>query len=301
MQKTSQSPRRKARRNIQIIVALWMISALLAACGRTVPVELAAGQDVEPVPTPSAASAPVDTLPAESTMTPATASPTQTPEVSALPTATPSPSPTDKEEQPPLLARMLQQTGIALDDVDASQLLMLAYDNGASKLYLYDKDSEDGVWRLTYSFAANVGRNGVTDDKAEGDKKTPTGYYALGFAFGNSPRPDTAWPYRDVTPDSYWVDDPTSASYNTWVEDNGSRDWNSAEHLSSFRDAYAYALVIEYNMHPVVPGKGSAVFLHCGDHPTSGCIAILPADMLTLLKWLKADSNAHILIADVAN
>lgn len=268
------------------------MAALLAACGRVGQnVELAAGQEVEPVPTPSASLAPFDTLPA---VTPTLVSPT-----TAEATAPPSPTPTEQEEQPPLLTRMLQQYGTGIDDVDASQLMMLAYDNGVSTLYLYDKDSDAGVWRLTYSFAANVGRNGVTDDKAEGDKKTPAGYYALGFAFGNSPRPDTEWAYRDVTPDSYWVDDPASASYNAWVEDTGSRDWDSAEHLSSFPDAYAYALVIEYNMHPVVPGKGSAVFLHCGDHPTAGCVAVLPADMLTILQWLGADSSAHILIADV--
>lgn len=279
-----------------------MAAALLTACGTGQSVELAAGQSVEPVLTPSASLAPVDTLPAAASATPVPVSPTRTPEASALPTATPTvpptPTPTEQEEQPPLLTRMLQQYGIGIDDVDASQLLMLAYDSGESRLYLYDKDSDAGVWRLTHSFAANVGKHGVTDDKTEGDKKTPTGYYALGFAFGNMPQPDTTWPYREVTPDSYWVDDPASASYNTWVEDTGTRDWNSAEHLSDFPDAYAYALVIEYNMHPIVSGKGSAVFLHCGDHPTSGCVAVLPADMLTLLSWLDAGSNAHILIAD---
>ena len=298
MRRTSRHPRRKARRNIQIIVALTMTAALFAACSSAGQnVELAAGQNVEPVITPTAVASlvPSDTLPAA---TATTALPTQTAEATSLPTASPSPTPTEQEEQPPLLTRMLQQYGYDIADIGADQLLMLAYDNGASKLYLYDRDSA-GIWHLTDSFSANVGRNGVTSDKAEGDGKTPTGYYALGFAFGNSSQPDTAWPYRNVTADSYWVDDPASASYNTWVEDTGTRDWDSAEHLSDFPDAYSYALVIEYNMYPIVPGRGSAIFLHCGDHPTSGCVTVRTAAMLTILKWLDAGSSAHILIADL--
>jgi L,D-peptidoglycan transpeptidase YkuD (ErfK/YbiS/YcfS/YnhG family) len=232
--------------------------------------------------------------------TPTPVLPTPTAVISATPTAAPSPTATKKEEQPPLLTRLLQKYGYAIDDIDADQLMLLGYDNGVSTLYLYDKDSDAGLWRLAYSFDAHVGKNGITDNKTEGDKKTPTGYYALGFAFGNEAKPDTQWTYRDVTPNSYWVDDPDSASYNTWVEDTGDRDWNSAEHLSDVPIQYAYALVIEYNTDPIVPGKGSAIFLHCGTGTTAGCIAIARSDMLTVLKWLKPDSNAHILIADAS-
>jgi hypothetical protein len=212
-------------------------------------VELAAGQDVAPVTTPSAQGTQTTaevTATATPTATPMAATPTPvlptpTAVISATPTAAPSPTATKKEEQPPLLTRLLQKYGYAIDDINADQLMLLAYDNGVSKLYLYDKDSDAGLWRLAYSFDAHVGKNGITDNKTEGDKKTPTGYYALGFAFGNEAKPDTQWTYRDVTPNSYWVDDPDSASYNTWVEDTGDRDWNSAEHLSDVPIQYARA------------------------------------------------------------
>jgi len=197
-----------------------------------------------------------------------------------------------------LLTRMLQKYGYAIDDIGAGQLMMLSHDNGVSTLHLYDRDREEGLWRVARALPAHAGRGGVTENKAEGDQKTPLGCFALGFAFGNSPRPDTRWPYRRVTPASRWVDDPASVRYNAWVEDAGAGDWRSAERLSDFPEAYAFALVIEYNMHPAVPGRGSAIFLHCGERPTSGCVAVRKGDMLAILKWLEAGSNARILIAD---
>jgi L,D-peptidoglycan transpeptidase YkuD (ErfK/YbiS/YcfS/YnhG family) len=142
-----------------------------------------------------------------------------------------------------------------------------------------------------------VGRNGVSFDKVEGDGGTPGGLYAIGFAFGNMEKPETGLEYRKVTGQSYWVDDPDSGYYNQWVEGGENRDWKSAEHLSESKNAYAYAAVIEYNTgYEKIAGKGSAIFLHCGLSPTSGCVAVGESDMLKLLGWLKADKNPHILI-----
>lgn len=192
---------------------------------------------------------------------------------------------------------MLKKYGLSIEDVAGEQLLLLAYAPGESKLCLYDKNNA-GMWKLMDSFPANVGKNGVTDDKAEGDKATPIGFYRIGLAFGIQSQPDTVWTYRQVTPDSYWVDDPDSVYYNTWVEGTENKDWDSAEHLIDATAAYAYAMVIEYNTDPIVPGKGSAIFLHVGDHPTAGCISVAQSHVLAILKWLKPEANPHILIAD---
>lgn len=205
-------------------------------------------------------------------------------------------TPPDGKDQPLLLTSMLQKYGYSIRAVDAKQLLMLSYKNDGSTLYLYDKDSA-GLWSLTQSFPAYAGKKGVTDNKVEGDKKTPAGYYAIGFGFGNKPKPDTEWEYRSVTKDTCWVDDPDSAFYNTWAEGTASKDWDSAAYLSG-NAAYNYALVIEYNMNPVVPGKGSGIILHCNSGSSTGCVLVSEPDMLKILKWLDAGSDAHILIAD---
>jgi D-alanyl-D-alanine dipeptidase len=53
-------------------------------------------------------------------------------------------------------------------------------------------------------------------------------------------------------------------------------------------DQYKYGVVIEYNMHPIVKGKGSAIFLHVwksGDS-TLGCVSMSEEMILSILGWL---------------
>ena len=61
---------------------------------------------------------------------------------------------------------------------------------------------------------------------------------------------------------------------------------------------YKYCMVIEYNTHPVVKGKGSAIFFHVADEkysPTAGCVAIAEKDMLQFLKWFKPKKKKAML------
>jgi len=63
---------------------------------------------------------------------------------------------------------------------------------------------------------------------------------------------------------------------------------------------YDAGAVIEYNTDPVVPGLGSAIFLHIwredGAKPTAGCVA-LPEDRLReLLGWLDAEAAPVIFL-----
>lgn len=102
--------------------------------------------------------------------------------------------------------------------------------------------------------------------------------------------------YRQYNNNCYWVDDSDSPLYNQWVESNNIT-WKSAEHLSDYPTAYKYAVVINYNMNPVVSGKGSAIFLHCmtGSY-TAGCVAIPETDMSFILNKLDSEKNPIILI-----
>jgi len=237
-------------------------------------------------------------LAAITTPTPSPTLRVQTPKptmTTSTPSATPSPS-SISSSQPALLDKTMKKYNLSYTKLIGNQLLLLVYDHGTSKLYRYQKDSQ-GIWKLVGNpYAAQVGRNGVSANKKEGDGKTPTGLYRLGFAFGNESKPDTVLTYRKVTTDSYWVDDSNSKFYNTWVEGTEQKDWDSAEHLSEAKTAYAYAVVIEYNMNPIKPGLGSAIFLHCGTKPTAGCIAVDKSRVLEILKWLKGTSKPQILI-----
>lgn len=141
-----------------------------------------------------------------------------------------------------------------------------------------------------------VGKNGVSSNSCEGDYCTPQGIYPLGFAFGIPSMNSLNIEYRQIDVNCYWVDDSDSALYNQWVKSN-TPTWKSAEHLADYPQAYKYAVVINYNMSPVIAGKGSAIFLHCqtGSY-TAGCVAVHEEDMLYILKHLNSSKNPIIII-----
>ena len=140
----------------------------------------------------------------------------------------------------------------------------------------------------------HIGRNGISDNHIEGDGTTPSGFYDLGFAFGINENPGTALEYRVLTPDHYWVSDPESSYYNQWVDHTHGYDVNKAEHLCAYTHNYTYSIVIEYNMPDAVPFAGSAIFLHCGSMPTSGCVAVSENNVIDILKWLKPGAKIII-------
>lgn len=201
-------------------------------------------------------------------------------------------------KQPPILEQAVMNAGLSFKNIEFSQLIHAAAEYSTVKIRCYDKD-ERGIWHLNKFLGINsgfAGRNGVSSFKREGDGCTPAGLYRLGYAFGSKEKPETKMMYRKVTENSFWVDDPSSRHYNAWVEGKDNADWTSAERLSDYKDSYDYAVVIEYNTSARIPGKGSAVFFHCGAHPTSGCIAMPEAELLKTLKWLDPDKAPGILI-----
>jgi L,D-peptidoglycan transpeptidase YkuD (ErfK/YbiS/YcfS/YnhG family) len=136
--------------------------------------------------------------------------------------------------------------------------------------------------------ACVVGRGGVVDaaHKREGDGGTPAGAWPLRRAFGAAAELATGLQYVATTADDHWVDDPQAPQYNQWVV---GAPGVSAERLQRADGQYDVAAVLEYNTDPVVPGKGSAIFLHVWGgpgQPTAGCVAAAAADVRALLGWL---------------
>ena len=93
----------------------------------------------------------------------------------------------------------------------------------------------------------------------------------------------------------YWVDDPESKYDNQLVNIlTTPKDWSSAEHLIQYPIEYEYLIEIKTNPNNI-PGKGSAIFLHCSNNkPTAGCIAV---DKETIKKIIEnIDRNTKIKI-----
>ena len=71
----------------------------------------------------------------------------------------------------------------------------------------------------------------------------------------------------------------------------------SAERLYRDDDLYDILCVIDYNIKPTIPGKGSAIFLHIARPRllnTEGCIAIEKEEMIKLSQKIEIDTKLII-------
>jgi L,D-peptidoglycan transpeptidase YkuD (ErfK/YbiS/YcfS/YnhG family) len=145
--------------------------------------------------------------------------------------------------------------------------------------------------------AAAVGRSGVKIDKREGDGATPAGTYPLLFVLYRPDRmapPASHLPVRALAPEDGWADDPADANYNRLVTLPYPV---SAERLWREDNLYDALVVIGDNTDPVIPGAGSAIFLHVATPdlaPTAGCIAVAKNVLLGLLPLLGPGSRITI-------
>lgn len=161
-------------------------------------------------------------------------------------------------------------------------------------------EREDGQWRPRVTgIPANLGRHGVAPlgEKREGDGRTPSGVFPLGVAFGSAATCATGLAYRAMDDQDLWVDDVESPDYNRLVRAPTSA--RSFERMQLSSGEYELGAVIEYNTDPVVPGAGSAIFMHVQGGPnvaTSGCVSLAREDLCELLAWLDREKSPQIVI-----
>jgi L,D-peptidoglycan transpeptidase YkuD (ErfK/YbiS/YcfS/YnhG family) len=147
------------------------------------------------------------------------------------------------------------------------------------------------------SAAAAVGRGGVKADKREGDGATPAGAYRLLAVFyrpDRLPAPVSHLPVNPLAANHGWVDDPADRNYNRLVLLPYPASTEPMWRQDGLYDALA---VIGYNMDPVVPGAGSAIFLHVAAADfaaTAGCVAVEKEVLLALLPRLGPGSMITI-------
>jgi L,D-peptidoglycan transpeptidase YkuD (ErfK/YbiS/YcfS/YnhG family) len=197
---------------------------------------------------------------------------------------------------------LIKQSSKSLDTIN--QLLVVFNDDTGSKATLVAFERSSKRWKAKFGpFTASIGRNGfaATGAKVEGDGKTPTGIFSLGQLFSYEPTIDTKLSFIQSNAEDKWVDDSTSADYNKYIR--GNTDAKSFEHLLLNSIYYKYCMVIEYNTHPVVKGKGSAIFFHLADEnytPTAGCVAIEEPAMQSILHWLDPTKHKAIYMVQIS-
>jgi L,D-peptidoglycan transpeptidase YkuD (ErfK/YbiS/YcfS/YnhG family) len=159
---------------------------------------------------------------------------------------------------------------------------------------------QGGCFRLAAGpYPALVGLNGLSAHHHEGDNTTPLGLFGLqSTMYGVNANPGVDYQYHRLVCGDWWDEQSSSPLYNHFVHvpcgtkpDFG----GGSEALWQTVPAYDYFAVIAYNRHPIVPGKGSAIFLHVSTgQPTAGCVSIPEADLLRILRALRPNMNPLI-------
>lgn len=131
-----------------------------------------------------------------------------------------------------------------------------------------------------------LGGAGVSGDKREGDGATPSGSFAMRRLLYRAERlvvPGTTLPRAPLQRHDGWCDAPSDGNYNRQV----SLPYPArCEALWRQDGLYDLIVVLGYNDDPVVPGRGSAIFLHLARPdfaPTEGCVAVARPALLEML------------------
>lgn len=135
--------------------------------------------------------------------------------------------------------------------------------------------------------SAAIGRGGVRSDRHEGDGSTPTGFLPLRRILYRSDRlhlPNISVTSEPLTKSDGWCDDTEYPDYNHQVLLP-----HPASHEKLWLENRLYDIigVLGYNDDPIIPGRGSAIFLHVADpemQPTEGCIALSLEDLCWVLE-----------------
>ena len=149
-----------------------------------------------------------------------------------------------------------------------------------------------------FVFRCCIGKNGFTENKIEGDKKTPKGNFkidCLYFRKDIKKKPQTNLKTIEIKKNMGWCDDVNSRNYyNKLIKIS-----QNLNHEKLFRYDYKYDffLPIKYNWENTILGKGSAIFIHLTKNykPTAGCIGLSEKDFLILIKLIKKDTIVKIL------
>ncbi|PPR79398.1 MAG: hypothetical protein CFH01_00455 [Alphaproteobacteria bacterium MarineAlpha2_Bin1] len=148
-----------------------------------------------------------------------------------------------------------------------------------------------------FNFPCNVGFGGISNNKIEGDMCTPSGIYPIRDIMYRADRIkklNTKVKKIKIKKNFKWCDDPNDQNYNKFLV--GSCD-SSFESLWRKDNLYDLLVVIGYNENPIIPFRGSAIFMHCESElksPTKGCISLKKEQLHQIIESLNNETYIKI-------
>ena len=142
----------------------------------------------------------------------------------------------------------------------------------------------------------SIGKNGLTQNKVEGDKKTPIGTFKIEHLYYRKERiilPKTNLKCIQINPEMGWCDDVNNKKYNKLIKTD-----EITSHEKLYRKDYKYDLLIpiKYNFYDRIPNKGSCIFIHLTKNykATAGCVALQKKDFLVMLNLINKNTRIKI-------
>ena len=188
------------------------------------------------------------------------------------------------------------------------------WDSPTGTLLCYERSRLGDAWtQVDDPCEVNVGRTGLAwgwglhggtlgegPEKREGDGRSPAGVFSLSAVYGYAPRDSVGFlrmPYIEATAACQCVDDVHSTYYNLVLDSLSvaQADWTSNERMRPHAgDWNKWGVIVDHNMNPREPGRGSCIFLHVSEGrgvPTSGCTSIQEERIAALVGWLDAKKH----------
>ena len=148
-----------------------------------------------------------------------------------------------------------------------------------------------------YKAKCAIGKRGIGYKKKEGDLITPKGKYKVKYILYRKDRIKKIQSKIKkiiIKKNMGWCNDPFSKNYNKLIK---LPSHYSFEKLYRKENIYDIILVLNYNMHPIIRNKGSAIFIHVSKRnykKTEGCIALKKEHLLKIIKELKSSTKIKI-------
>jgi len=148
-----------------------------------------------------------------------------------------------------------------------------------------------------FKFRCALGKGGIKQKEREGDFITPKGKFKLIKIYYRSDRIkriNSALKKIKIKKNMGWCDDVSSNYYNKQIKINKKISY---EKLHRKDNVYDIIVVLNYNLNPIIRGKGSAIFLHVAKknyNKTQGCITLKKDELLTLISKIKKDTQIRI-------
>jgi len=148
-------------------------------------------------------------------------------------------------------------------------------------------------------FPCSHGRGGIRPAaaKVEGDGASPAGVWRLLWLYWRADRgarPVTGLAVTPLGPQQGWAEDPADPDYNRPIRHPHTFP---ADRMARGDGLYDICAITDHNADPVLPGAGSAIFVHLWRgprRPTAGCIAFRRPDLEWILARWRPESRLVI-------